>query len=214
MDKINFFRKKFYDIEYPAPLAQPDQSWQQDVEQLYRAEVEKSGRNYIRDEYVVSIITQLASWIVGDYTSCLICGGVGLGKTAILKALIRIFDNYRDPINIPPLRCRALVYADASELCHRYVANDDVRYEMHNFKLLVIDDVGCEEDYYQWFGNKIVPVKEIILARYALRLPTILATNLMPQQFAERYGNRVADRVNELYEIIVCSDHESFRRIK
>jgi DNA replication protein DnaC len=80
--------------------------------------------------------------------------------------------------------------------------------------LLVIDDLGCEPEVSVSFGNKKKPINEILVARYASRLPTIISSNLTPEEFAERYGNRVADRVNETFQFIEYPPHESFRRLR
>ena len=126
---------------------------------------------------------------------------------------MRLFDILRDPITIPPLRCRSIVLYDASELCNKYMSSDDVRYEVLNCKALFIDDLGTEGIQYYSYGNVCKPINDIILARYAARLPTIVTTNLNLGEFANRYGDRVSDRLNEIYAMIECPKHESYRRM-
>lgn len=210
---INFFQEKFYGNLNLALVSIKDQSWKECIARLYQEEVERTGRAFIHDEYVETMIRMVETWITGEFTSCLMTGGIGVGKTALLKAVMRLFDALRVPITIPPLRCRSLVFYDATELCLKYVMNEDVRYEVHNCKVLFIDDAGYEADGYSSYGNLMRPIHDIILSRYSSRLPTVVATNLDLSGFSKRYGKRISDRVNELYAIIQCPPHESYRRL-
>ncbi len=210
---VNFFKEKFYGQVISALLPLKEKSWEEWIYNLYKSEVEKSGRTFLENEHVLENIRMLAEWIKGEYSSCLIMGDVGIGKTALIKSIMRLFDILRDPISIPPLRCRSIVLYDASELCNKYMASDDVRYEVLNCKVLFIDDLGTEAMQYFSYGNVCKPINDIILARYAARSPTIITTNLDTGEFAERYGDRVSDRLNEIYTIIECPKHESYRRM-
>ena len=210
---VNFFKEKFYGQSISALLPLKEKSWEECIYNLYKEEVEKSGRIFLENEHVKENIQMLAEWIRGEYSSCLITGTVGIGKTALLKSIMRLFDILRDPITIPPLRCRSLVLYDASELCNKYMSSDDVRYEVLNCKALFIDDLGTEGIQYFSYGNVCKPINDIILARYAARLPTIVPTNLNLGEFANRYGDRVSDRLNEIYAMIECPKHESYRRM-
>lgn len=212
MDK-KFFREKFYDKSNSALVATEDQSWGDCIARLYREEVEKTGRKFLHDDYVDFMIKEVDGWINGEYKSCLMMGGIGVGKTALMKSLMRLFDELRSPVTIPPIRCRPVAYYDASDLCEMYIANEGIRYEVTHCKVLFIDDVGYEANQYFLFGNVMAPIHDILLSRYSSRLPTILATNLNLQEFTVRYGKRVCDRVNELYAIILCPERESYRKM-
>ena len=210
---ISFFVEKFYGHTSLAHLPLKDETWESCIYSLYKIEVEKSGRSFLHNDYVTANIRMLAEWIKGEYSSCLITGGVGVGKTALIKSIMRLFDLLRDPITIPPLRCRPIVLYDASELCYKYISSEDVRYEALNCKALFIDDLGCEADQYHSYGNVSKPINDILLSRYASRSPTIITTNMSLNDFAQRYGARVSDRVNELYFIIECPTQTSYRRM-
>ena len=210
---VNFFKKKFYGQTNSALLSLSDESWNGYIKQLYMSEVARSGRSFMHEDYVDANIRLIAEWIEGEYISCIMTGGVGIGKTVFMKSLMRLFDLMRDPITIPPLKCRNVVYYDAADLCIKYVASEDVRYEVVNCKVLFIDDLGCEAASYSYFGNVMKPMHNILMCRYAARLPTVIATNLSLEEFAVRYGERIADRVDELFSTIEFPAHESFRRM-
>lgn len=76
---------------------------------------------------------------------------------------------------------------------------------------LFLDDVGTEADSANFMGNKILPVVEILLERYDRRAVTIITSNLSDEGLADRYGVRVADRLNEVADKIAFMG-ESYRK--
>ena len=58
---------------------------------------------------------------------------------------------------------------------------------------LVLDDVGAEQET-PWTRERVA---SLIDRRYRAEAPTILTTNLTHRELAERYGKRLADRLNE-----------------
>ena len=53
------------------------------------------------------------------------------------------------------------------------------------------------------YGNIMNPVIELLSKRYDAQLFTIVTTNLQPRQIRERYGERIAERLNEMMAKIV-----------
>ena len=70
-------------------------------------------------------------------------------------------------------------------------------------KMLGIDDLGTEPREVMDFGNVVTPVIDLLTMRYDEQLFTIITTNLTPKQIREHYGDRIADRLNEMGERIV-----------
>jgi DNA replication protein DnaC len=69
---------------------------------------------------------------------------------------------------------------------------------------LVIDDLGAEYlDAKGFFGSLF---DELIDARYAAKLPTIITSNLDAAAFASRYGLRVVDRILEGGRFVGCGN--------
>lgn len=85
----------------------------------------------------------------------------------------------------------------------RGIAYDDEAFQrLARVGRLVIDDVGTEyqdqkERYLATFG-------ELVDARFGNKRPTLLTTNLTVAVFKERYGERLASRINEDGAFIVC----------
>ena len=69
--------------------------------------------------------------------------------------------------------------------------------------MLGIDDLGIEPKEIMDFGNVFTPIIDLLTKRYEEQLFTIVTTNLTPSQIREHYGDRIADRLNEMTEKII-----------
>jgi DNA replication protein DnaC len=67
---------------------------------------------------------------------------------------------------------------------------------------LVIDDVGTE--YQDQKDRYLATFSELVDARFGNKRPTLLTTNLTAAVFKERYGERLASRINEDGAFIAC----------
>lgn len=79
--------------------------------------------------------------------------------------------------------------------------------------LLAIDDFGTEDRDFYLFGNHYTPIEDLLSYRYDRMLPTILTTNLPPSFIREKYGDRLADRFNEMMQVVYMPD-VNFRSIE
>ena len=59
----------------------------------------------------------------------------------------------------------------------------------------------------------MTPLIDLISIRYEEQLFTMITTNLKPNDIRERYGDRIADRFNEMLEKIVF-ENPSYRTSK
>ena len=69
--------------------------------------------------------------------------------------------------------------------------------------MLAIDDVGTEPAEVLHFGNAITPITDLLSIRYDEQLFTIVSSNLTPSQVRQKYGERIADRLNEMAKTVV-----------
>lgn len=83
--------------------------------------------------------------------------------------------------------------------------------QYYSVPLLFIDDVGEEADSVSYMGNRIMPITEILFRRYDRRAVTIITSNLSDKGLAERYGERIGDRLNEVADKISFIG-ESYRK--
>jgi DNA replication protein DnaC len=56
------------------------------------------------------------------------------------------------------------------------------------------------------FGNVMYPIIDILTKRYDMQLFTIITTNLTPAEIREKYGDRIADRMNEMMVKIIFNN--------
>ena len=69
-----------------------------------------------------------------------------------------------------------------------------------------IDDLGTEPSEVLDYDNVYTPVIDLLTKRYEEQLFTVITTNLTPQQIREHYGDRIADRLNEMVKKIVFNN--------
>lgn len=81
-----------------------------------------------------------------------------------------------------------------------------------NTALLAIDDLGMESERIMKYGQECYPISELFSYRYECRLFTIVTTNLPSSEVRPRYGDRMADRVNHMMQVVVMPD-TNFREL-
>lgn len=128
-------------------------------------------------------------------------GGTGTGKTTATSWWL--WGWHRDPANWPEVsewgtqpKCRgSAVFVTAAALARWGRYNEAEMDTILRATLLAIDDLGSE--YLDTKGAYLSLLDEIVNERYANRRPTVLTTNLNVNDFRERYGERIADRIRE-----------------
>lgn len=168
----------------------------------YMAEVEYRHRTFIPDEHTLQHIRLATEWLTADNPrfGMLLCGEPGNGKTTLalaIKSLVHyIYSNDYE-------HAKDFVQIQAREICD-YAKNKEKTFKaLWHKDMLLIDDLGTEPSEVLHYGNVLNPVIDLLCSRYDRQLFTIITTNLTPQNIREHYGNRVADRFNEMFERIV-----------
>lgn len=176
------------------------------LETFYKSIVAERGREY--SSSVKDVIHEVAQLLTSQDPAspkgAYLCGVCGTGKTTLLQAIQRA-TNYlidRDPRYV------------TTEGIHIRSARELPKLEPWELRILYdhpcigIDDLGEEPVEVMTYGNISTPIVDIIEHRYNRNLPTFFTTNLASP---ERYGKRVCDRLNEMVQVIVVGDNESFR---
>ncbi len=175
------------------------------------AVVAQRHRSFVDSESLTAQIGQIAQWLTEPQGKfCLIlCGRCGNGKTTFVNALqqllnlLNLKDEYGDPVGYQIVDAKDIAWTcredrpSWSRLCSR--------------KMLAIDDLGTEPTEVQEYGNRMNPVIDMLYKRYDKQLFTIITTNLLPHEIRQKYGERVADRLNEMACRIVF-ENESYRK--
>lgn len=138
----------------------------------------------------------------------LIYGTYGVGKSQLFEILHKVGREL-----ITKYNCKALWFStlSAGSFVDQYM--EAAKEEGSTFTIkkyytgkLYIDDLGFEKKAF----NKTEVFGELLFERNRLKNPTYVTTNLNPAQLTDRYGERIGDRLPEMFNIIPWNG-ESFR---
>lgn len=168
------------------------------------AEVEYRHRIFCSNEYLEKQLCEMAHWLTSpsSHFGILLCGGCGNGKSTMLKA----FQQLLNSLHIPKPdddSTYGIQIVDAKYIAYLCKNNYESYRKLISVNMLGIDDLGTEPSEVMDYGNVYTPVIDLLTKRYEEQLFTIITTNLTPQQIREHYGDRIADRLNEMVEKIV-----------
>lgn len=182
---------------------------------FYAVEVKSRHGIPTFDANTAANLSKLAAYITEPTPKfgVMLCGNCGNGKTTLMIAFKRavdwlnsghhfeFLDDKENSIRFKPdmriVDVRAILHAakDFNEFKQMRAAN-----------MLGIDDLGKEPAEVLDYGNVMSPVIELIEFRYARQLFTFITTNLTGKEIRAKYGDRIADRFNEMLHIIVFQD--------
>lgn len=181
--------------------------------QCYRAEVAKRNMKFVDDQATRDRVRKAASWLCGDHKpGLLLYGRVGSGKSTLGRAIVRLINFLYDRYELgSDKRCSVTV---CSALDMSRLASDDIS-RIGQFKtnrMLFLDDMGMEPPVVKNWGNEYTPVVEILYARYDRQLFTLVTSNLRGDDFRQRYGDRIGDRMLEMFDTIEFNQTMSYRK--
>ncbi len=173
----------------------------------YRAEVFKRGCPFLDDQATGEHLQKAANWLLKvqrPKAGLIICGGTGNGKTTMARALAATIQKCNN---------QAVTQITALQFAALEAERDENRYNLIRYRqapVLFLDDLGTEATSVKVWGNVISPVVELIYQRYNLQMFTIATSNLNPRQLAEKYGDRVGDRIREMFNVLAFTN-DSYR---
>ena len=164
-------------------------------------------RTFCFNEYLERQIHEMAHWLTSpsSHFGMMLCGGCGNGKSTMLKA----FQQLLNSLHIPKSDndgTYGIQIVDAKYIAHLCKNNHEAYRKLISVDMLGIDDLGTEPSEVMDYGNVYTPVIDLLTKRYEEQLFTIITTNLTPQQIREHYGDRIADRFNEMVKKIVFNN--------
>lgn len=171
----------------------------------YKAEVEYRHGLFRPRVELSDNIWLLAEMLCSDNNrfGILLSGTCGNGKTTMLYALQHLV-NWLSSRGYLPMSAGIKV-VDAKEVAT--YSNDWRKLDaLKLHEMLAIEDLGREPMEVMQWGNYMNPVVDLLEWRYNEQLFTIITTNLTPKEIREKYGNRIADRFNEMFEKIIFSE--------
>lgn len=155
----------------------------------YGAVVESRDMSLQMDEATISKVEKVVKWIYESRKrGLLLCGTLGNGKTTMLRALKNLLGG-------------KVSYYEAQAIYDYFRQNQclpDIAYD----SVLLIDDLGVEPASYNDFGEVRYPLTELLMKRYKGNLTTVIATNKTFDQIGQTYGDRLQDRMREMFAMI------------
>ena len=181
------------------------------ISRIYRAFrnfVEKDMREFIQEKPQMHSFDIIGRILVNSTSKfAIVINGIpGTGKTTILRSLQVVINELElaDPLyNTETSFVQAgLSIIDATELCQIFQKSATTYDRYKNQSLLAIDDLGAEPQSIVSYGNLYTPIADLIAYRYQRRMFTILTTNTPTADIRPRYGDRIADRLNEMAYVV------------
>lgn len=179
----------------------------------YNGEVVRRGGVLEADGFTRAAVRSVAKWLAtAPKPGLMLRGYVGVGKTTMMHAVKRM---------LAILTGVRMEVSGARELAA--LAKDDPTgfRRLAGCRLLGIDDLGTEPLTVKSYGNEFPPLAELLASRYESRLCTVITTNLSfkerggerVDELREVYGDRIYDRVREMYNFLVYSGEQpSYRK--
>lgn len=198
--KLQLLQRKITRVRFKFPMTE-----EQAVDILtaaYQAEVEYRRRQFVSDKDTNDNIAKFAKFLTVDTSKfgIMFSGVCGNGKTTLLFAFQNVL-NYLVDCGLLEDNCRISII-DAKEVLP--YAKDIKKFsQLRSCDMLAIEDMGREPLETLDYGNVLNPVIDLLEYRYNQQLFTAITTNLTPKEIREKYGNRIADRFNEMFDNII-----------
>lgn len=179
------------------PLAPEVDRLEQALQIAYASEVMARGRTLVPDQATRTNLRKIAEWMVNPKAKpwLLIYGGVGNGKTTLLRA-VQAFVNSQN-FYIGNIRVKMIVQT-SSRLATLATESPQYFFDHTDQECIGIDDLGIEPVEVNSFGTRTTPIAEMLLHRYERMRFTIITSNLSEEQLTDRYGERITDRLREV----------------
>ncbi len=193
----------------------PQDEVQRMLEMCYKAEVLRRNQRFEYDNQTVERCRLAAKWLCEDCKpGLMLYGRVGSGKSTLARAMVRLINFLYDRYELGQDKRHSVVMGSALELSKAAIDQENSG-AFNRFKytqMLFLDDVGVEPPVVKSWGNEFSPVVELLYYRYDFQKFTIITSNLKGDEYRQRYGDRVGDRMLEMFDAIEFNQTLSYRR--
>lgn len=140
-----------------------------------------------------------------------IWGNIGTGKTTLLRVIDRALTRIHNRTADDDFQItKWITFRTALDLADCYVDDGPLSIRRAaGIQRLAIDDVGVEPIAASHYGTPSNVIGELLMRRYELmgrndrlRYQTFATTNMAPDELAGRYGERVYDRLGEMFNFV------------
>lgn len=185
-----------------------------------------NNREFILDDWNRDIFYNLCAYFTGNdgvfdlKKGIMLCGNIGVGKTEMMKLFCtnphqsfgftscrnivnEFINSSSDDIKQDQIHTHSQTRKAAKP--HRY---------SQDYLGTCFDDLGTEQIPAVHYGNRKNVMSEILLNRYDNRLPfnmTHITTNLTQEKILDTYGDRLVDRMAQMFNIVSFNQLQSRR---
>lgn len=176
---------------------------EQYIRGAFEAQVELRGGTVEYDDMTTKNLRLVAETLAGDghKFGLLLAGTCGNGKTTTMRAVqsvVKLLNNTYYNRSGQRIGNRLLEAKEITQLSDK----DGQLTVYKTVPVLFLDDLGREPTEVLKYGNVSSPITELLEYRYNQRLTTIVTTNLEPSEVRQKYGDRIADRFNEMFALV------------
>lgn len=202
--KLQLLRQKITRARFKFPFEEADAY--KIIMAAYETEVRYRRRQFVNDDKTRASVASFVRALTSKHPrfGILLCGTCGNGKTTMVYA-------FQNALNLLVRTGRlerewGLQIVDAKEIVRK--TRDDYKFyiNLRSKEMLAIEDIGREPAETLDYGNVLSPIVDLLEYRYDQQLYTIVTTNLKPQELRSHYGDRIADRLNEMFDKVIFQD--------
>lgn len=166
------------------------------------------------DDVTKAHIHKVAKWLTSDTgkPSLLLYGGIGNGKTTMLKAIRKLFfgimkanadkkpDYWKASEQEKIISDWVERNLDTPALVSTAECSMVGGVDYAGVRFLLLDDLGVEPTTVYDYGTETTPIINLLYRRYDKRQFTVVTSNLDDELLQSKYGARVADRLVESFD--------------
>ena len=142
-----------------------------------------------------------------------VIGNVGSGKTLLFDA----FKIYTAQV----IQTNSFIFHNAKNIIDNagkegIVTVNNINYIDQFPTVIYIDDIGKDSENVTHYGTKFNVLEQLFDERYLIfsrfNKLTHVSTNLKANEIKVVYGERIADRMSEMFNVVTLKSNESFRK--
>ncbi|WP_291582003.1 hypothetical protein [Bacteroides sp.] len=167
--------------------------------------IDNMNRNIMNQLF---LYTENRSKKLDSQKGIMLCGTIGTGKSTIIQILNRYsyFTRGRNLGDYPigGFRIESASYVANNFSMRGKDALDLYTYNNGNPRTICFDELGREPRPAKYFGTELNVMQYIFQCRYELRREALthVTTNLTVEEIQDKYGAYIADRINEMFNVI------------
>lgn len=190
----------------------------EDAKQLFTAimqrELSVNGKEFVVESENREKFSELVKYFTGHESKLnpnkgvYLYGPVGRGKTLIMQSLMVMCAAVEKKLEAAGERYSSNRFqiVNAKSIVNELAANKKPEVMKRYYSgVWCIDDFGAE-DGYKLYGNDLNVVGDIIVERYQRYqqsgLLTHATSNIMPEEWKAKYGDRVESRLHEMFNVV------------